>query len=251
MEDNAVKRWLGGVNARLRERAERERFVGGEDSLKLDRHHGIAKNFLRLTNKTLIGLNRLHINRWEWAAGLMGMAVGWACAVTDDFVVEVRSEHEGVIKAALVQHILRSQPIKDKLNEALLHNVYTNPDLQYTLHQLLTANAIRPQQLPLQRLSTQALLALLRSPSLRQHLALQAAHHLPPNTLPIRHSALQFLSSPAMHAIVASALSSVVRGEGFGELLAGEVGEGFNGGLMRESNKEKLYLMLREHFINW
>lgn len=63
----------------------------------------------------------------------------------------------------MIEQILHNQGIKDKLCETLLQNVYTNPDIQYTLHQLLLVKAIHPQEEQLFNISKNGLIYLLNS----------------------------------------------------------------------------------------
>jgi len=100
---------------------------------------------MRLTNKTLIGVNQIHINRREWIAGFLGLGLGYIFSQADDFMSDLLRSYKPVIKEGLIQEILRNSIIKEKLNEGLLDNVYKNSDIQYTLHQLLIWKAIRPQ----------------------------------------------------------------------------------------------------------
>lgn len=48
--------------------------------LKIERSNGLAKNFMRLCNKTMIGLNRMQISWSKLFAGFMGMGLGWLCS---------------------------------------------------------------------------------------------------------------------------------------------------------------------------
>ena len=57
---------------------------------------------------------------------------------------------------------MKNQSIKDKLNENLLHNVYSNPDIQYKLHEVLMEKAIKPQQQELFSISKRALIEALK-----------------------------------------------------------------------------------------
>lgn len=53
--------------------------------------------------------------------------------------------------------------IKNKLNEALLENVYTNPEIQYKLSQVLVDEAINPQLNDLFILSKRGIIEALQS----------------------------------------------------------------------------------------
>lgn len=64
---------------------------------------------------------------------------------------------------------------------SLLENVFTNKDVQYSLHELLDWKAIRPQQAALFSLSKQAILRALSDDQLRTSCAVALATELQSN----------------------------------------------------------------------
>jgi hypothetical protein len=88
--------------------------------LKIERGNGFAKNFLRLCNKTMLGMNHIHISRGKVFAGFAGMLLGLAVSECEDAVVAFRHSYRPAIKSALILHVLRSQETKDSLNRSLL-----------------------------------------------------------------------------------------------------------------------------------
>lgn len=64
---------------------------------------------------------------------------------------------------------------------SLLENVFTNKDVQYSLHELLDWKAIRPQQAALFSLSKQAILRALSDDQLRTNCAVALATELQSN----------------------------------------------------------------------
>ena len=49
----------------------------------IDRKQGTVKNLLRLTNKTLIGFERIKINKASVFAGIFGLALGYLSSEMD------------------------------------------------------------------------------------------------------------------------------------------------------------------------
>lgn len=80
MDENILKKWLASANAHFRAKEELLAFKPDPLNLKIDRSNGFAKNLIRLANKTLIGLNRIHLSRWKLFAGVSGLALGYFCS---------------------------------------------------------------------------------------------------------------------------------------------------------------------------
>ncbi len=91
-------------------------------------------------------MNKIHFNRTAIFSGVLGLLCGWLYSELDTNMQLFLAHHRTVVKKALIEQVLRNQAIKDKLNEALLTNVYTNADVQYKLHEILMRKAIIPQQ---------------------------------------------------------------------------------------------------------
>lgn len=104
----------------------------------------LIKHYLKLVNKIMVGLNSFHIFRKEWIACAIGMCLGYAASEIDDFLSQFTAKYTPKINNALIEHILLSQDISNKLEETLDCNVFRNGDIQYQLHQLLTFKAINP-----------------------------------------------------------------------------------------------------------
>ena len=80
VDESILKKWLSNANAHFRAKEELLAYKPNPLNLKVDRSNGFAKNLLRLANKTLIGLNRIHLSPWKLFAGLSGLALGYACS---------------------------------------------------------------------------------------------------------------------------------------------------------------------------
>jgi hypothetical protein len=172
---NPLKNFLGGINSHFRMKTQQPVFAPPEVRLKIERGNGFAKNLMRLCNKTMIGLNRIHISRGKLFAGFVGMALGYCCSEGEEAFVEFHRNYRPAIKSTLIQQVLRREEVKKALNATLLQNVYTNPEIQYSLHEVLDWKAIRPQMDSLFRLSKEALLAALRDPKTLHSLSMATA----------------------------------------------------------------------------
>lgn len=126
-EDNITKRFLGRVNHRFRMKEKEKEFVIDPENHKIDKKHGVVKNFMRLTNKTFIGFSRIKVNRTAMFAGLCGLLTGYLCSEIDDNLTLLIENYRPVVRDLLIKEVLRNPEIKAKLNQTLLENVYTNP----------------------------------------------------------------------------------------------------------------------------
>lgn len=81
---NLLQNYLRKANAYLAAIEQRNSYTPDPENHKLDRKHGLIKNFMRLTNKTLIGVNRNRINRAAIFSGGMGLLLGYLCSEADD-----------------------------------------------------------------------------------------------------------------------------------------------------------------------
>jgi hypothetical protein len=95
----------------------------------------------------------------------------------------------------------------------LLSNVYTNPGVQYNLHELLTNKVIRPLEGDLFQLAKRGVVEALESQELRQAGAEAAAKAITSNRELISKLALEFLGSATMDSIISKQVSSLLRSE--------------------------------------
>jgi len=91
----------------------------------------------------------------------------------------------------------------------------------------------------------------LNSEAAQKQIISVAANQINANTDLIGDASLNFLSSSTMDNIVASGLSYLLKSELFYNLLAGQFTSIFNLELMRDSNREHLYTIFKDRFMNW
>lgn len=92
-----------------------------------------------------------------------------------------RSTYRPLVKEAVIHGVLHNPDIKKSLMNSLLENVFTNKDVQYSLHELLDWKAIRPQQAALFSLSKHAIIRALSDDQLRTSCAVALAAELQSN----------------------------------------------------------------------
>lgn len=143
---NFVHRGLVKANAYFRKKNAEKDYIIDPENHKIVRHNGIVKNFLRLTNKTFIGMSKIKVNKTAIFSCFLGLGLGYLCSELDEKMSIILQTYQPLINEALIKEVLRNQDLKSKLNEALVENVYTSPDIQYKLTQVLINEAIKPQQ---------------------------------------------------------------------------------------------------------
>jgi hypothetical protein len=117
---NALKNFLSGLNAHLRTKSQQPVFAPEEVRLKIVRGNGFAKNLMRLCNKTMIGVNRIHISRGKVFAGLAGIGLGLLYSECDDALLSFFSSYQPALKEAIIKNVLQSSEVKEALNRTLL-----------------------------------------------------------------------------------------------------------------------------------
>lgn len=129
--------------------------------------------------------------------------------------------------------------------------MYTNPEIQYSLHEILDWKAIRPQMGQLFLLSREGLLGALNDKTLVSKLSTTASHAISANTNLISSAVLDFLEGEKLVGIVRGEIRNFFRSEMFYQLLAREVIGNVNRGLSNIDNRDGLYKFCKENFLNW
>jgi hypothetical protein len=129
--------------------------------------------------------------------------------------------------------------------------VYTNREVQYSLHEVLDWKAIRPQMGSLFLLSKEGLLAALEDPHTLSGISKATAEAVTTNSCLIGGSILDYFSGTQLTGIVVGQIRDFFRSETFYELLAREVTVNLRGGLSNMENRDALYHFTRENFLNW
>jgi hypothetical protein len=83
-------------------------YIVNPQNHKIDAKLGIAKNFMRLTNKTFLGINRIY-NRLPFFSMFFGLAFGYFCSEVDTQVENILKNYEQTIKNGLIQSVLKNQ----------------------------------------------------------------------------------------------------------------------------------------------
>lgn len=65
--------------------------------------NGIVKNFMRLTNKTLIGINQIKVNKAAIFSGVFGLLVGHLCSQIDESLTNIIHSYRSKIRDLLIK----------------------------------------------------------------------------------------------------------------------------------------------------
>ena len=74
------QRVLRRTNNYFREKEEQHKFTIDPENHVIDKKHGVVKNFMRLTNKALLGFSRVKINKAAFFSGFLGLGLGYLAA---------------------------------------------------------------------------------------------------------------------------------------------------------------------------
>ena len=207
---NWFKQLLQKTNHRFREQQKGQEFKVDPLNHVVDRKYGTVKNFMRLTNKTMIGFQNTRVNKMAIFMSLLGLSLGHLCAEIDDAITFFKRNYRKVVKQVIVSQVLKNNQLKDKLNSTLLKNVYTNPDIQYNLHQVLENKAIKDHKDDLFLLSKKRIIEALENRTIRNQLSKMAAKALLDNENTIGRLALEFLGGLIMDRILKNQLTKLL-----------------------------------------
>lgn len=90
------------MNSHFRLKQTSNNYTVNPENHRLDAKLGIAKNFMRLTNKALIGMNKIHFNRLAFFSGFFGLLCGYLCAEADNNIQILLSNYQQAIKQGLI-----------------------------------------------------------------------------------------------------------------------------------------------------
>lgn len=93
-----VQGWLRRINASFRRSKEGLEWVIDPENHRIDKQYGIVKNFMRLTNKALLGMRRVRINRSSIFVCSFGLLLGYGCSELDDSMALILGSYRPVIK---------------------------------------------------------------------------------------------------------------------------------------------------------
>ena len=111
-----LKRSLERMNAYFRRQASSREFTIDPASHVIDSKYSTVKNLLRLTNKTLIGFQRININWFAVLSGMFGLGFGYLAVQVDDGLTGFLGSYKQVVKDGLVSEVLRSEEVKSNLS---------------------------------------------------------------------------------------------------------------------------------------
>ncbi len=100
---------LRNINAHFQRKEQEREFTIDPENHKIDKKNGIVKNFMRLTNKTLIGMARIKLNKGAIFSGVLGMLTGYACYETDDAIIVILKNYRPTIRDLLIKEVLQNQ----------------------------------------------------------------------------------------------------------------------------------------------
>ena len=78
--------------------------------------------------------------------GLFGCAVGFVVSSFEDLYGSVKLGYKPFASNIIIYYILKNPTISFFLKQALVSNVFYNPDIQFQVHELLMHRAILPQK---------------------------------------------------------------------------------------------------------
>lgn len=64
---------------------------------------------MRLANKTMIGINKIHISRGNLFASISGMLAGYLWSEMEDVLLNVKRNYESETKKAIITQVLQNQ----------------------------------------------------------------------------------------------------------------------------------------------
>jgi hypothetical protein len=92
----------------MRKRDQCQEYQIDPENHVIDRKNGLIKNFMRLTNKTLIGLQRIQVNKSTAFYCALGLGLGYLTSELEDHFVDFSHNYRKVVKNIIVQEVLRN-----------------------------------------------------------------------------------------------------------------------------------------------
>lgn len=103
VKEGKVKGILIQINRYFEERERRQHFEINPENYVINRQNGIIKNMLRLTNKTMIGFQRVQINKKAVFVSLLGVGLGFLSANIEDSYWYWRKNHQKLVRDIVIQ----------------------------------------------------------------------------------------------------------------------------------------------------